>query len=134
MILARLAPGNDHVKAETQEHLDVSTHNFKHTSSCNLTELWLIDPYFKVGLNISKILFQKFASDGLRTLLCGIKDLTEDEFQTWKAAHHEAAVALTDREEKLDFVYNEIEKNLQLAGATAIEDKLQVSFAFGAWF
>ena len=36
MILARLAPGNDHVKAETQEHLDVSTHNFKHTSSCNL--------------------------------------------------------------------------------------------------
>ena len=27
---------------------------------------------------------------------------------------------------KLDFVYNEIEKNLQLAGATAIEDKLQV--------
>ena len=130
MILARLAPGNDHVKAETQEHLDVSTHNFKHTSSCNLTEL--IDPYFKVGLNISKILFQKFASDGLRTLLCGIKDLTEDEFQTWKAAHHEAAVALTDREEKLDFVYNEIEKNLQLAGATAIEDKLQVSFAFGA--
>ena len=73
-----------------------------------------------------KNLFQKFASDGLRTLLCGIKDLTEDEFQTWKAAHHEAAIALTDREEKLDFVYNEIEKNLQLAGATAIEDKLQV--------
>ena len=73
-----------------------------------------------------KIPFQKFASDGLRTLLCGIKDLTEDEFQTWKAAHHEAAIALTDREEKLDFVYNEIEKNLQLAGATAIEDKLQV--------
>ena len=24
VILARLAPGNDHIKAETQEHLDVS--------------------------------------------------------------------------------------------------------------
>ena len=73
------------------------------------------------------LFLQRFASDGLRTLLCGIKDLTEDEFQTWKAAHHEAAIALTDREDKLDFVYNEIEKNLQLVGATAIEDKLQVS-------
>ena len=52
--------------------------------------------------------------------------MSEDEFQTWKAAHHEAAIALDDREEKLDFVYNEIEKNLQLVGATAIEDKLQV--------
>ena len=67
----------------------------------------------------------RFASDGLRTLLCGIKDLTEEEFQTWKTAHHEAAIALTDREDKLDFVYNEIEKNLHLVGATAIEDKLQ---------
>ena len=72
------------------------------------------------------LIIQRFATDGLRTLLCGIKDLTEDDFQTWKAAHHEAAIALTDREDKLDFVYNEIEKNLQLVGATAIEDKLQV--------
>ena len=89
VILPRLAPGNDQVKAETQDHLD------------------------------------KFASDGLRTLLCGSKDLSEEEFQTWKVAHHEAAIALTDREEKLDAIYNEIEKNLHLVGATAIEDKLQ---------
>ena len=40
---------------------------------------------------------------------------------------------VTDREEKLDFVYNEIEKNLQLAGATAIEDKLQVSHLLFTW-
>ena len=72
------------------------------------------------------LIIQRFATDGLRTLLCGIKDLTEDEFQTWKASHHEAAIALTEREEKLDLVYNEIEKNLHLVGATAIEDKLQV--------
>lgn len=40
-------------------------------------------------------------------------------------AHHNAAISLENREEKLDFVYNEIEKNLELLGATAIEDKLQ---------
>ena len=55
----------------------------------------------------------------------GIKDLTEGEFSEWKRAHHEAAIALEDRESKLDDVYNEIEKDLELLGATAIEDKLQ---------
>ena len=44
----------------------------------------------------------------------------------WKAAHHNAAISLENREEKLDEVYNQIERNLDLLGATAIEDKLQV--------
>ena len=74
------------------------------------------------------MIFQKFASEGLRTLVLGTKDLTEREFEEWKSAHHEAAIALENREEKLDKVYNEIEKDLELLGATAIEDKLQVSF------
>jgi len=34
---------------------------------------------------------------------------------------------LEDREDKLDAVYDEIERDLELLGATAIEDKLQVS-------
>lgn len=32
---------------------------------------------------------------------------------------------MDDREEKVNAVYEEIEKNLMLLGATAIEDKLQ---------
>ena len=70
-------------------------------------------------------LLQKFALDGLRTLVLGIRDLTEQEFSDWKAAHHLAAIAMENREEKLDSVYNQIEKDLVLLGATAIEDKLQ---------
>lgn len=69
---------------------------------------------------------QKFASEGLRTLVLGIKDLTAKEFEAWKSMHHEAAISMEDRETKLDLVYDEIEKNLELLGATAIEDKLQV--------
>ena len=51
--------------------------------------------------------------------------MTEQEFSDWKAAHHNAAIAMENREEKLDQVYNQIEKDLDLLGATAIEDKLQ---------
>ena len=39
--------------------------------------------------------------------------------------HHEASVTIKDREERLDKLYEEIEQNLTLLGATAIEDKLQ---------
>merc|ERR1712223_794614 len=66
-----------------------------------------------------------FAVDGLRTLCLGTRDLTEQEFSDWKAAHHNAAISLENREEKLDAVYNQIETDLDLLGATAIEDKLQ---------
>ena len=68
----------------------------------------------------------RFACDGLRTLVVGTKDLTESEFDSWKLAHTDAANSIDDREERLDEVYDQIEKGLQLLGATAIEDKLQV--------
>ena len=67
----------------------------------------------------------KFASEGLRTLCLGVKDLTQQQFDDWKTEHHKAALAMENRDEKLDAVYNTIEKDLTLLGATAIEDKLQ---------
>ena len=70
---------------------------------------------------------QRFACDGLRTLVLGTKDLSEGENESWKRSHAEAANCIEDREERLDAVYDQIEKGLDLLGATAIEDKLQVS-------
>ena len=67
----------------------------------------------------------KFATEGLRTLLLGYKELSQRQFEDWKAEHHKAAVSLENRDELLDAVYDVIEKNLRLLGATAIEDKLQ---------
>ena len=60
-----------------------------------------------------------------RTLVLGVRELTQQQFDDWKAEHYQAAVALEDRDEKLDAVYNMIETDLTLVGATAIEDKLQ---------
>nr|XP_046207421.1 phospholipid-transporting ATPase ID-like isoform X3 [Oncorhynchus gorbuscha] len=67
----------------------------------------------------------EYAGEGLRTLALAYKDLDEEYFSRWKQRHHEASTALEDREDKLDLLYEEIEKDLVLLGATAIEDKLQ---------
>lgn len=66
-----------------------------------------------------------FASEGLRTLCLSYKDLTDSVYENWKAKHHIASTAMENRDEKLDAVYEEIENNMILIGATAIEDKLQ---------
>ncbi|KAJ8380655.1 hypothetical protein SKAU_G00014330 [Synaphobranchus kaupii] len=67
----------------------------------------------------------EFAGEGLRTLALAYKDLDDKYFETWRERHHEASTALEDREQRLDELYEEIEKDLMLLGATAIEDKLQ---------
>lgn len=51
--------------------------------------------------------------------------LADDEFQAWAEKYHEATTVLEDREDKIDAVSEEIEHDLILLGATAIEDRLQ---------
>lgn len=66
-----------------------------------------------------------FASETLRTLCLCYKDIEEKEFEEWNKKFMAASVASANRDEALDKVYEEIEKDLILLGATAIEDKLQ---------
>uniref|UniRef100_A0A3Q2PDI7 Phospholipid-transporting ATPase n=1 Tax=Fundulus heteroclitus TaxID=8078 RepID=A0A3Q2PDI7_FUNHE len=66
-----------------------------------------------------------FANETLRTLCLCYKDISISEFEAWSRKHKEAQVVMVNREEALDRVYEEIEKDLMLIGATAIEDKLQ---------
>ncbi|XP_060804659.1 probable phospholipid-transporting ATPase IM isoform X1 [Amyelois transitella] len=67
----------------------------------------------------------KFAGEGLRTLALAWRPLEERGFAEWKRRHQAAALALHDRDEQLDAIYEEIETDLMLMGVTAIEDKLQ---------
>nr|XP_027204123.1 probable phospholipid-transporting ATPase IM [Dermatophagoides pteronyssinus] len=67
----------------------------------------------------------KFASEGLRTLCLANKIIDENFYRSWKYRLNEASCSLENREDKVDACYEEIEKNLILLGATAIEDKLQ---------
>ncbi|XP_072808252.1 phospholipid-transporting ATPase IC isoform X2 [Vicugna pacos] len=66
-----------------------------------------------------------FASETLRTLCLCYKEIEEKEFQEWNKKFMAASIASTNRDEALDKVYEEIEKDLILLGATAIEDRLQ---------
>uniref|UniRef100_H2MWM0 Phospholipid-transporting ATPase n=1 Tax=Oryzias latipes TaxID=8090 RepID=H2MWM0_ORYLA len=67
----------------------------------------------------------EYAGDGLRTLVLAYKDLDESYLEEWRKRHHEASIAMEEREERLDELYEEIEKDMTLLGATAVEDKLQ---------
>uniref|UniRef100_A0A8C7Z2B2 Phospholipid-transporting ATPase n=1 Tax=Oryzias sinensis TaxID=183150 RepID=A0A8C7Z2B2_9TELE len=68
---------------------------------------------------------EQFATEGLRTLCFAVADISESSYQHWQELHHRACTSLQNRALKLEESYELIEKNLQLLGATAIEDKLQ---------
>ncbi|KAM7389162.1 hypothetical protein PAMP_023155 [Pampus punctatissimus] len=68
---------------------------------------------------------EQFATEGLRTLCFAVADISESSYQQWLEIHHRACTSLQNRALKLEESYELIEKNLQLLGATAIEDKLQ---------
>ncbi|KAL1969264.1 hypothetical protein VTN77DRAFT_9456 [Rasamsonia byssochlamydoides] len=66
-----------------------------------------------------------FATEGLRTLMYAYRFIDEATYRDWKKAYQEAATSLVDRQEKIERVGEQIETQLELVGATAIEDKLQ---------
>ena len=67
----------------------------------------------------------EFATEGLRTLLYAQKKIPEREYEVWKQQYQAATTSLTDRQEKIEAVAEQIEHNFELLGASAIEDKLQ---------
>ncbi|XP_032883777.1 phospholipid-transporting ATPase IA isoform X2 [Amblyraja radiata] len=68
---------------------------------------------------------EQFATEGLRTLCFTVADISEMMYQDWLEVYQRASTALQNRILKLEESYELIEKNLQLLGATAIEDRLQ---------
>ncbi|TFL07331.1 hypothetical protein BDV98DRAFT_599642 [Pterulicium gracile] len=66
-----------------------------------------------------------FAGEGLRTLTLAYKVIPEQEYEQWSQRYYDASIALDNREEKIEAVSDELERDLRLLGATAIEDRLQ---------
>jgi len=67
----------------------------------------------------------QFATEGLRTLLYGHRYIEEQEYRVWKNIYAEATTSLVDRTSAVERAAELIERDLELTGATAIEDKLQ---------
>eukprot|EP00850_Spirogloea_muscicola_P022750 SM000310S11941 [mRNA] locus=s310:89922:94186:+ [translate_table: standard] len=66
-----------------------------------------------------------FARQGLRTLVLAWRELSAEEEQLWVAKYQPAMTALADRSGALRDAALLVERDLRLAGATGIEDKLQ---------
>ncbi|XP_036199728.1 phospholipid-transporting ATPase ID isoform X2 [Myotis myotis] len=76
-------------------------------------------------LNSTTDHLNEYAGEGLRTLVLAYKDLDEEHYEEWADRRLQASLAQDSREDRLASVYEEIESDMMLLGATAIEDKLQ---------
>jgi phospholipid-translocating ATPase len=66
-----------------------------------------------------------FASEGLRTLLYGYRQIPDEEYREWREMYATASTSIEGRQEKMEAAGEMLESNLELLGCTAIEDKLQ---------
>ncbi|XP_072702817.1 phospholipid-transporting ATPase ID isoform X1 [Ciconia boyciana] len=75
--------------------------------------------------NVTTDHLNEYAGEGLRTLVLAYKDLEEGYYEDWSERLHRASSAAEAREDRLARLYDEVEHDMMLLGATAIEDKLQ---------
>jgi len=66
-----------------------------------------------------------YAEEGLRTLFLAEKIIPQAEYDAWNAEARAAKLEISGREAKVAAVDEKIEVELELIGATAIEDRLQ---------
>lgn len=68
----------------------------------------------------------EYADAGLRTLILAYRELDEKEYKEFNEKFTEAKNSVSaERDDMISEVTNQIENDLILLGATAIEDKLQ---------
>ena len=78
-----------------------------------------------VYLEQTKENLREFGAAGLRTLVCAKAYLNEQDYQQWNLVFEAAVTSLDNKEEKVMQAAELIERNLEIVGTTAIEDKLQ---------
>eukprot|EP01105_Mastigella_eilhardi_P028715 TRINITY_DN965_c0_g1_i1.p1 TRINITY_DN965_c0_g1~~TRINITY_DN965_c0_g1_i1.p1 ORF type:complete len:1119 (-),score=300.14 TRINITY_DN965_c0_g1_i1:22-3324(-) len=69
---------------------------------------------------------ENMARDGLRTLVFGMKNLSEEELQDFTARYHEAKCSLENRDSNMQAVVETLlERDLEVLCVTGVEDRLQ---------
>lgn len=67
------------------------------------------------------------AGQGYRTLVVAARQLEPSAYAAWAERYRDACASMTDRAGRVAAVCDELERELDLLGATAVEDKLQVA-------
>ncbi|KAG0437024.1 putative phospholipid-transporting ATPase IIB [Dictyocoela muelleri] len=65
------------------------------------------------------------AREGLRTLVIGRKKISENEFRLFSERYMAAQLSVEDRNQEIQRVINDLEKEMDIIGITGVEDKLQ---------
>ena len=68
---------------------------------------------------------KQFAIKGLRTLMLAYRELSKEEYDEWNEKYIKASQDVIQKDNLIPKLYDEIEKNFNLIGSTAIEDQLQ---------
>ena len=68
-----------------------------------------------------------FSAKGYRTLMIAEKTITQDEYLKWSEKLRNGEMNLQKKHSLIDSLYNEMEQDLLLLGATIVEDKLQAN-------
>uniref|UniRef100_H2ZKF9 Phospholipid-transporting ATPase n=1 Tax=Ciona savignyi TaxID=51511 RepID=H2ZKF9_CIOSA len=76
-------------------------------------------------INRTKQYLDKYGRVGLRTLCISKRVLTEAEYSEWEQLHRAAERDLENRDQMMINSFVRMEDNLELLGATGIEDRLQ---------
>lgn len=110
-------PNAEGYGCSSMEEDDMGAYFFGQTPGWTQSEMW---EYQQTMDHI-----QEYATTGLRTLLYGHRYLSKEEYSLWAKKYADAQSAIDGRQEKLEQVAEALEQNLDMTGATAIEDKLQ---------
>ncbi|NWS25951.1 AT8B2 ATPase, partial [Polioptila caerulea] len=95
---------------------------------CKGADTILLERLHPVNQDLTSITtdhLNEYAGEGLRTLMLAYKDLEESYYKDWSERLHRAGSAPEAREDHLAQLYDEVEHDMMLLGATAVEDKLQ---------
>ena len=76
-------------------------------------------------LNTTNNFLKDFAKKGLRTLMIGYKEISEDSYKKWEDKYKKVKSNANHTEEDINNIYDEMENNFRLLGSTAVEDELQ---------
>ena len=68
-----------------------------------------------------RLFFQRFADEGLRTLVCAYREIPESEFATWFTGHTRAKMDLVAKSARVAESAELIEVDLNFLGATAVK-------------
>ena len=69
---------------------------------------------------------QTCAEEGSRTLVMASKIIPQEYYDSWAPTYQAASVAISKRMKKIEACFEELEVDLTIVGASAIQDQLQV--------